>query len=303
MIEQIIPRLFNEIDLAEFEKLKKIIDERRMPLHLTGVSPRTLASWKHKQLFDYPNNVRVKLNFNDYLWLKIIQTLRGFGISLNVIQSIKEFLDQKLDVREYLKEYENKVITGFISEFKKHNYSDEELRKVESIIKGKGLDDLFKSFNLSFNLFDTLVCYLIITRSRVGILLTEDNICIPWMDIFFEINDKTKLLWQNSHLFVSFNQYLVQFLADERLVNFILPYDILTSQEKEILDYIRSGDLKSIEISFNNTSRPETIKLKKVHDAHDRIVDILSTNDYQQIVITKKDGKIVNIKSEITKKL
>jgi len=303
MIEQLMSRIFQEIDFPEFERLKKIIDERRMPLRLTGVSPRTLTSWKQKQLFDYPDNIRVKLNFKDFLWLKIIQTMRGFGISLNVIQSIKEDLDQVLDIKEYLKEYEEKVITGLITEFKKDNYSDEELRKFESIIKHKGLDVLFKSFNFNLNLLDWLVCILIATRSRIGILITTDNSCIPWMDHFFDIDNRTMRLWQNSHLFVSFNQFLVQFISDEKLVNFLLPYDILMPEEKEILDYIRSGDFKSIEIRFNDKRRPETLKLAKVHETQERIVDILSKHDYQQIAITKRDGKIVNIKSEITKKI
>ncbi len=303
MIEQLMSRIFQEIDFPEFERLKKIIDERRMPLRLTGVSPRTLTSWKQKQLFDYPNNIRVKLNFKDFLWLKIIQTLRGFGISLNVIQSIKQDLDQELEIKEYLKEYEDKIITGLITEFKKLNYPDEELRKIEPIIKGKGLDVLFKSLNFNLNLFDSLVCFLIATRSRIGILLIEDNSCIPWMDHFFDIDNRTKRLWQNSHLFVSFNQFLVQFLSDEKLVSFLVPYDILMPEEKEILDYIRSGDFKSIEIRFNDKRKPETLKLAKVHETQERIVDILSKHDYQQIAITKRDGKIVNIRSEITKKI
>ncbi|KKM01465.1 hypothetical protein LCGC14_1794160 [marine sediment metagenome] len=303
MLEQFISRLFQEIDLPEFERLKKIIDERRMPLRLTGVSPRTLTSWKQKQLFDYPDNIRVKLNFKDFLWLKIIQTLRGFGISLNVIQSIKKDLDQELDIGEYLKEYEEKVIKGLITEFKKLDYPDEELRNFESIIKSKGLDVLFKSLNFNLNLLDLLICYLIATHSRIGILLTTDNSCIPWMDHFFDIDNRTRRLWQDSHLFVSFNQFLVQFLSDEKLVDFLLPYDILMPEEKEILDYVRSGDYKSIEIRFNDKRKPETLKLAKVHKTQERIVDILSKSDYQQINITKKDGKIVNIKSEITKKI
>jgi DNA-binding transcriptional MerR regulator len=303
MIEHLISRVFHEIDFPEFERLKKIIDERRMPLRLTGVSPRTLSSWKQKQLFDYPDNIRVKLNFKDFLWLKIIQTLRDFGISLNVIQSIKEVLDQVLDINEYLRDYEEKVMTSLITEFKKRNYSDEELIEFESIIKRKGLDVLFKSFNFNLDLLDSLICVLIATRSRIGFLLTEDNSCIPWMDHFFDIDNRTRELWQNSHLFISFNQFLIQFLSDEKLVNFLVPYDILMPEEKEILDCIRSGDFKSIEIRFNDKRRPETLKLAKVHETQDRIVDILSKYDYQQIAITKRDGKIVNIRSERTVKI
>ena len=173
MQEQLISNLVQEIDLPEFERLKKIIDDRRMPLQLTGVSPRTLTSWKRKQLFDYPDNIRVKLNFKDFLWLKIIQTLRDFGISLNVIQSIKEVLYQVLDLNEYLKEYEEKVITGLISELKKDNCSDEELIKFESIIRRKGLDVLLKPLYFNLDLLDSLVCILIATRSRIGFLLIE----------------------------------------------------------------------------------------------------------------------------------
>ncbi len=303
MVEQLISRVFNVIDFPEFERLRKKADERRMPLHLTGVSSRNIISWKQKQLFDYPDNIRVKLNFKDFLWLKVIQTLRGFGISLSVIHSIKESLDQEFDLKKYYIQYEEKVISGLKAELKKADYSDEELNKIETIVKREGFDVLLKSLYSSFNLLDLLIYYMIATRSRIGILLTENNSCIPWMDHFFDIDDRTKLLWQKSHLFISFNQFLVQFLADEDLVDFLLPYDLLRPDEKEILDCVRSGEYKSIEIRFNDKRKPETLKLSKAHETHHRIVDILSKYDYQQIVVTQRDGKIVNIRSEITKKI
>ena len=303
MIEQLISRLFDVIDIPEFERLNKITAERRIPLRLTGVSPRTLTSWKQKQLFDYPDNIRVKLNFKDFLWLKIIQTIRSFGVSLNVILPIKILFDQELDIKNYLKEYEGKVVEGLARALKKNNYSDGELKNIESIIKQEGLDALFKSLNFNYNLFDVLVNSLIANRFRVGILLLGDNTCIPWMDHFFEIDGRTSLLWQNSHLFVSFNQFLVQFLAYEKLADFLLPYEILNHDEKVILDHVRNKEYKSIEIKFNDQRKPEMLKLTKINDPHERVIDILSRNDYAQITVTKRDGKIVNIKSEITEKL
>ena len=73
--------------------------------------------------------------------------------------------------------------------------------------------------------------------------------------------------------------------------------------EKVILDYIRNGEYKSIEIRFNDSRKPEMLKLTKVNETQERIVDILSRHDYLQITVTKRDGKIVNMKSEITQKI
>ena len=73
--------------------------------------------------------------------------------------------------------------------------------------------------------------------------------------------------------------------------------------EKTILDYIRDKAYKSIEVIFNDARKPEILKLTKAVATQERIVDILSRDNYAQITVTKRNGKIVNIKSEITEKL
>ena len=289
MIDNLVSKILGTVDLPEFERLKKVIDERRIPLRLTGVTSRNLVTWKKKNLFDYPDNLRVKLNFKELLWLKIIQTLRNFGVSLNVIKTLKVILDEEIDISDSVQIYKSKIMSGLMNELKEKKYSEGELKEIESIFEKQGLEELMKSQSFGFSLMDLLISVMIATRSRIGILLSDDNKCIPWMDQVFDINENTQSFWQNSHLFISFNKFLVDFLLDEGINDFLLPYEILMPEEKKILDYIRDKEYKSIEIRFNDQRKPEMLKLTKINDPHERIVDVLSKNDYAQITVTKRD--------------
>jgi DNA-binding transcriptional MerR regulator len=303
MIENLIAKSFDLVDYPEIERLRKVIDERRIPLRLTGVTSRNLVAWKQKNLFDYPDNIRVKLNFKELLWLKIIQTLRDFGVSLNVIQTIKESLDEEYDIGDHLQKHKEKLMQGLLNKLKDSSYTDDELRNIEAAINEEGFGELIKSQIFGFSLMDFLISVMIATRTRIGIMLLDGNTCIPWMDQFIDINSQTQKFWQNNHLFISFNQYLSEFLLDESINDFLVPYNVLMPDEKTILDYIRDKAYKSIEVIFNDARKPEILKLTKAVATQERIVDILSRDNYAQITVTKRNGKIVNIKSEITEKL
>jgi len=305
MLQELFSKIYEQVDVSAFERLKQTINERSMPLRLTGVTSRNLVAWRNKDLFDYPDNIRVQLNFKEFLWIKIIQSMRNFGISLNVIKSVKSTMDMKIDFKQVSKKQKEILMEGMISKFKEEGYSTEDIKRIASVIETGGLEDFIHSHSIGYTMMDLLIITLISTRSRVGFLLfeDEDQNCIPWMDSFFDINERTYELWQGNHLFISFNKYLAAFIADENTDKYLLPYNLLSPEEKDILDSVRSGKYKSIEIRFNDKRKPELLKLSQSNDPGERIIDVLSRNDYASIMITQKEGKIKNITSHITKKL
>ncbi len=91
-------------------------------------------------------------------------------------------------------------------------------------------------------------------------------------------------------------------VKDEKPVEFEKP-DLITinKSEKEILKDIRSGKFEKINVQFKN-KKPELLISSERKDIK-RIEEILRENKFQKIELIQKDGKVVSIVSQITKKL
>lgn len=71
--------------------------------------------------------------------------------------------------------------------------------------------------------------------------------------------------------------------------------------EKDIIRELRSGKYESINIEFKNKKPERIVGLQRKEIK--RIEDVLRENKFQKIELIQKDGKIVSIVTEISKKL
>ena len=74
-----------------------------------------------------------------------------------------------------------------------------------------------------------------------------------------------------------------------------------SAEEFQILQMIRSGDFKSIEV-IAPSGRVETIKATTSPKTTDRLVDLLKEHKYQKLTVTQKDGRVVDIEQSFTQK-
>jgi hypothetical protein len=254
-------------------------------------------------LFEYIDNIRVKLNFREFLWLKVIQTLRQLGVSIDLILNVKELLEEKLDNKLLLSVYKEEIRTNFLEEFKKRNYTAEDLKTLESIFDKYGVKHLLNLLNFdSNNMLSLLIFLLISTGVDVGIIILEDGSVFPWTDIL-KLDEHFSELWISPHISIPFSYYLKEFLNDDKFQDHLVPYGILSEDELKILRFLRSGTFKEITIIYNNKQKPEIIKVTQIENNKERIIDLLRKHNYQKIIITQIDGKVVNVKVKKTFKL
>jgi len=87
---------FNPLGNKDFTRVKEFVaflKNRQFYLRDTGIDPRLYNQWKKFGLLgEIKTGERkwVTLNFGEYLWLKIIEDLRMFGLPLEDIKRIKE---------------------------------------------------------------------------------------------------------------------------------------------------------------------------------------------------------------------
>ena len=82
------------IDTKNFEKLgelHELLSEEKLSAGDTGVNYRVINHWDEKGIIRYSRKGKVsnrKYSFVDFIWIKIVNELRTFGVSLPVIQKM-----------------------------------------------------------------------------------------------------------------------------------------------------------------------------------------------------------------------
>src|SRR3954471_12465116 len=80
-------------DGTAMEFLHKI-EEKNFLLINTGISPRVFNNWKKLGLLPQASTERKwnKFSFTEFIWLKIVQELREFGLSIEKILKVRKLL-------------------------------------------------------------------------------------------------------------------------------------------------------------------------------------------------------------------
>lgn len=112
--------------------------------------------------------------------------------------------------------------------------------------------------------------------------------------------EENRLFAVNSHLCISLN-HLLSAITNKGFYHTKLESQ-LTPEEIELLNTIRTGDFTSVNVRLKN-GVIDMIDMTDSVECSEKIVNILRSNNYQNIEVVQKDGKVVSIKRTITRKL
>ena len=169
------------VDSSEANRLLQEIRERTFPL-ATQVNPRVFNLWKKVGLIDIPYPVKgrewIKLNFIDYIWLKIIVGLRKFGCSLENIKAIKDVC-----LRDYSTELARKMPELLSDEsllqsmFEKNNsLTAEGIKKMIGFLKSANFSEAMnEALGKPMTVLEMMIINMIITKSTVQIVITPSD--------------------------------------------------------------------------------------------------------------------------------
>ena len=88
---------------AEIYDALENMSERFIRLRETGVSSRVFYHWKDQGLIEYELKGRnVLLNTFEYLWIMCLDSMRRFGLSLDIIRNAKRLIGT--DIFDMLRE-------------------------------------------------------------------------------------------------------------------------------------------------------------------------------------------------------
>lgn len=304
MIEllQNIQDKFN-IDINQLHKHYPKVKDRIIPLSATNISPRTFFHWKKIGLIDYHTDEErhswVKLNLFEYVWLCACVQLRDFGVPLKIIVKIKETL---------FKDFSQELINNkqaFIDSMKDSIKFKEDLPFLNTVIEL--LENNYKNFPEEYKIFtSTIGTYLgviLLNQKEVCLIIHKEKEGFEFSLISYKTMDDF-FICTREHLYrplimIPLRTIVSDFLTESKNDNYINSFELLTMDERKVLEAVQNRDFKKLEIKLSKNNAQ--LKILKTTDSEingakvNEIKKLIGLKDYETIKLIDRKNKQIYV--------
>lgn len=301
-------RIHQKFNLALEQKVLEkyaLISERKANLSITGISARVYHHWKDQGLINQTfssseNREWARLNIYDYVWLRLLKTLREFGVSIPVLQKLKEkvwsnLLDIELDEETFKRKA---FLPGLTNEELSEQYN---ILKHTKSIRHTIPDEM----QLATSFLGILTNSVIFEISRVNLILAKkaDEYLF---DIFSNSakfgsgNDKE---WQElPHISVPLNAIVYDFFELPENESNLVQWKFLDLKESQVLKAIREGDFKKVSISRRDKAGNFIVDITDTEEVRNdkarHLVKLFALKDYREVTLIRRNDKHILIKKK-----
>jgi DNA-binding transcriptional MerR regulator len=291
-----------EVHKVPVRPLKISSTNRFMRLADTGVTAKNLLSWKKSNVLIQLNNDEnkwTKFNYYEYFWLMMVKELREFGVSLKIIEKIKNELIYPFEhFEENLKKYSIRELKADYPD-----KTDEDLKHMSEVLV----------FSKTSRTFGRALLESICTRLNIEMIVFKEGDAYFHEDgeqyLFkkYDFADDEKrydikniqhidLLKYRSHITISFEQILKRYTLQEKNITNALGLEIITEEEKKVLEHIRKNDLKQVTIKYKNKkiNLIEVEEETRIVDIESRFYDHIRKDGYQEITYYTENGTMTS---------
>ncbi len=278
-----------------------------LPLSRSGISARNFAHWKKEGLVDLSvgeERTWVRLDLIQFIWLKLIKTMRDYGLPFKVISRVKEKLFQnQLDKLDKIKP---KAFKKEMKEFgHDQQYSDNALELIRFAAKNGAL--LSKEYTLLTSAIGSALFGILSKNDDMLILISNPklNAKVVLYPIFQE--NETNSIPLNSigasALIISIRQHLIDSISQTEGEFFLNAYSLINTQESKALELIQQNDFSEIQIQLKNETSIQTWKApvskKEKEILHRKVMLNFVFNDYLELRIVKSKKVLLAIKNKL----
>jgi len=288
----------------DYPGLREAMEVPRFTINDLGVTARDATYWSKKEILPEikgRNTTRRKYTLKQALWIKLIQQLRSFDISLSQIKKIKDhLLTSDVNIKELMQTEQMNLILERLAKKEGKFEEYKELMKDPSFLKEIESEQL--------DVFEMMVLYTIVFRRDVSYIVTVDGYGLPYVFDKHEIMKKNfpefELLMKSPHIVLSLSQAYSQLIQDWSEKKWFNEVSIVSKDEKKILGLMRDKTTKELRIMKNNDEVDRVILIKdKSINAIEEFANHIVRNGYQTITISTRQGKPVHFKNEVSIKL
>ncbi len=297
-------------DLQKMDLLYPRINESVVPLSLTGVTPRNFYSWKENGLIPYFDSNSdeerkwVKLNVINYLWIKVIQSLRDLGVSYEGINSVKEILFTNSMYEITNPDFERLMKENF-------DLNEEEIETFR--LSQYFFADLFhqalnegKVSEIELTLLNQIITQILLDNSQISLIICKKNNSFivdlyVYKGRFDFVNKYSSQLRELPHIEVPLNNLLEGFFDEPKSEKYAEIFGLINVKEKKVLDAIRKNDFLELHIKRDSSGELfiETIKDGEITDEKATLIrKILGLGDYQEVTLKYRNNKHLYFKNK-----
>ena len=296
--------LLNSEYIEAYPGLMEALKTPRFTINDLGINARDATYWDKKDILptvQTKSTTRRKYTLKQAVWIKLIQQLRSFDISLSQIKLFKDsILNESMSVSELMESEQVALIVEELAKKAGHLEQYKELLKNPEFLKS--LD------NEKLDVFQMLVLYVIVFKRDISFICLQQGDCIPYCfdkhQHFVDSIDNFDYFLKLPHMVLSISQAVSKLIQDWVEKEWFEEVSIVSKEEKEILQLLRENKTKELQI-FKTDNKPDRViqvsnnKFEALEDFANHIIG----NGYQKITVNTRQGKVVNFKNEVSLKL
>jgi hypothetical protein len=282
------------------------IFEAIIPLTCTGVTPRNFFSWRSAGLIELSQEKgdeerqRVKLNLVEFTWVKMIDTMRAFGISYKIILKVKALL--------FANYYEIHSSDDGLAAMKQTymavlGKSDEESAEIIRFFKSQYKQMLKKYEKGEINGYEVTTIFQLIVgtmyhNTNTSLLVIQNgeefDINISVGSQFEEIQKMAQSSLIKPHFTIPLLGLIESFFDEPESEKYWEFYGFIGYNEMKVLEAMRKQNYKEIRI-INGKGKTKTIQVVEEGNFTDEQVGmirrILGMKDYDEIELKYRNNK------------
>jgi hypothetical protein len=274
---------------------------KNIKLRDTGFNSKTFHYWKMNGLLYFVEDGKwAQISFIEYLWLKVLESMQGFGCSLKLMKQI--YTDQ------FLKAYEqdlNKITAtdhiAFFKNLKKiRGLNDEEQKKLE--VYENSLNDPFISLHLrtEISYFYQTVSQSINAGVESGFVIYPDE-TYSMFGSGKEIVDRDR-----PHIYIPLSHFIADLFVDKDKAEFVNQLKLFSEDEMRLVRELRSNNVERVTITYDKEARKVTkIEYDKTGllngDKAKEVMRILGMRNYSGIQLKTRTGTSLSFTKTETK--
>lgn len=309
----------SDINPRDLFQLYTKLSQKQFYARDLGLSARTYQQWKdlditppsEQEKKDGQKREWVKLDFVEYIWMKMVISLRELGYPYSDIKAARNFLFDKaeLDPQKLIPSDNHDIVRQFIDVYAGDQLNGplkdvmEELMHLPEVTQIIG--NLFASRNKKLD----LILFEAITNKQkeIGIGFFEGGECTPFnWNLFLTVDhwnsdySKEDLLnntIRRPHLYISITRLIMAFITEAEKEGRELAFSLLNNDELTVLRELRNKEWKNITVNYDKYKGSKIIKTEKETKIKDSEV-----KDFIEKIIFSPDTEI-NIKRTNTGEL
>jgi DNA-binding transcriptional MerR regulator len=276
-------------DIKSIEKAVQLFEqlmEDRFYVNNTGISYRTINHWDEKGLIRCKRKKEGgdrRFSFIDFVWVKIVNELRTFGVSVPIVKKITNEIYETMEINELFES-----VASNLHLFNDYHGQDKE--EILDFVKNKEYEKLdFSDSGITF--LHLLIADAIAGREPMSIIVFKDGEWFPYNPAkeklySEEVINKKRF---SSHISICLLDIIFQFFQSDTVIQFMRDFKLLTSLEQKLLDVVEAGVFKKVKVVYK-TKKYASIEIKKSKTAKTKLLQIIRDRQYSNFIITDLKG-------------